>query len=155
MKNAISIFMVILLVQLFYATGVTVIAYSLPSVTNEYVDGAETIASGIDIEDVAADLTNSFDNQLNIPVIELGALVFYSGNILVDLLLNFLTALPQLITQVLSILFMITGVDSQVQNYIQLFLTGMVTIYYFMSLLVLLTNIRGRGTIVWLLFWHL
>lgn len=148
MKNAVSIFMVILLIQLFYATGVTVLAYSLPSVSSNYLDSANTIASGVDIEDVATDLEGSFNNQLNIPVIELGALVFYSGNILVDLLLNFLTALPQLITQILSVIFTITGVDSQVQNYIQLFLTGMVTIYYFMSLLVLLTNIRGRGTIV-------
>lgn len=148
MKNAIGIFMVILLVQLFYASAITIFAYSLPIVDSTYLESSTTIASGINVEDVSADVEDSFSSQLNIPVIELGALVFYSGNILIDLLLNFLTALPQLITQILNLILNIINVDSVIQNYIQIFLTGIVTIFYFMNLIILLTNIRGRGSIV-------
>lgn len=148
MNNAVSVFMVILVIQLFYATSITIVAYSLPSVSSTYLDQSNSIASGINIEDVSTDLQSSLNSQLNIPVIELGALVFYSGNLLLDLLLNFLTALPQLVALVMSIIFNIVGMDAQIQLYVQLFLTGIVTIYYFMSLIVLLTNIRGRGSIV-------
>jgi hypothetical protein len=148
MRNALNIFMVILIIQLFYAVSINIIAYSLPSVTNEYIDQANSISGQVDIQDVTNRMENSFGNQLNIPVIELGALVFYSGNFLVDLLLNFLTALPQLISLVLYIIFNIVGADAQIIYFIQLFLTGIVTIYYFMSLITLLTNIRGRGSII-------
>lgn len=148
MRNAIAIFMVILLIQLFYASAITIFSYSLPIVSNSYLESSTTIASDINIEDVSSDVENSFSSQLNIPVIELGALVFYSGNILVDLLLNFLTALPQLISQVLNLILNMVNVDSNIQNYIQIFLTGIVTIFYFMNLIILLTNIRGKGSIV-------
>jgi len=148
MRNALNIFMVILIIQLFYAVSINIIAYSLPSVTNEYINQANSISGQVDIQDVTNRMENSFGNQLNIPVIELGALVFYSGNFLVDLLLNFLTALPQLISLVLYIIFNIVGADAQIIYFIQLFLTGIVTIYYFMSLITLLTNIRGRGSII-------
>jgi hypothetical protein len=148
MRNALNIFMVILIIQLFYAISINIATYSLPSVTNNYIDQANSISGQVNIEYVPSKMEGSFGNQLNIPVIELGALVFYSGNFLVDLLLNFLTALPQLISLVLYLIFSIIGADAQIIYYIQLFLTGIVTIYYFMSLMTLLTNIRGRGSII-------
>lgn len=148
MSKAISIFMVVLVIQLFYSTAVTTVAYSLPEDVRNYVNPSTTIASNIDIEEVSNDLESSLDSQLNVPLIELGALVFYSGNILLDLMLNFLSALPQLLTLVLTTVFDLVNIDSQINLYLQLFLTGIVTIYYFFSLLVLITNIRGRGSII-------
>lgn len=148
MKNALSIFMVILIIQLFYATSITVFAYSLPQDVQVYAEPSTEIASDIDIESISTDLEENLQSQLNIPLIDLGALVFYSGNLLLDLLLNFLTALPQLITLVISTIFGIMNLDSQIPQFVQLFLTGIVTIFYFISLLQLITNIRGRGSII-------
>lgn len=148
MKNALSIFMIMLIIQLFYASGVTIIAYSLPAELQDYAQPSTSVASNIDIEQVSGDLEDSLQSQLNIPLIDLGALVFYSGNIIVDLLLNFLTALPQLITLVIDTIFQIMNVDGQYTIFVQTFLTGIVAIYYFLSLIVLVTNIRGRGSIV-------
>lgn len=148
MKNALSIFMIILIIQLFYATSVTIVAHSLPDDVKNYVDPSFNVASNIDVDTVSQDLEESLQSQLNIPLIELGALVFYSGNLIIDLLLNFLTALPQLITLVLSTIMQIVNLDTQITIYVQAFLTGIVSIYYFISLIVLITNIRGRGSII-------
>jgi hypothetical protein len=148
MKNAISIFMVILIIQLFYATSITIFAYSLPFDVQSYAEPSTTIASDVNIESISQDLEENLQSQLNIPLIDLGALVFYSGNLLLDLLLNFLTALPQLLSLILTTIFGIMNIDSQIPVFVQLFLTGIVTIFYFISLIQLITNIRGRGTII-------
>jgi len=148
MKNALSIFMVMMIIQLFYASSVTIIAYSLPAELQDYAQPSTSVASNIDIANVSSDLESSLQSQLNIPLIDLGALVFYSGNIIVDLLLNFLTALPQLITLVIDTIFSIMNVDGNYTLFVQTFLTGMVAIYYFLSLIVMVTNIRGRGSII-------
>ena len=99
MGNALQIVSVIILVQLFYAFGITLYTHALGEIPDgaNYLDVFNDVANADTLESTGTQLQDSISQQTNIPILEAGALVFYSGNIILDLLLNFATALPQML----------------------------------------------------------
>ncbi len=140
-------FKVMLIVQLFFSFAITSLTYALPEDTLNYVTSFSDITEKIDLESVSDDVQESVEKQTNIPVIELGALVFYSGNILIDLLLNFAFAIPEMIGMLINgIMILFMGVDSYLFATVQLFSAVAITIIYFISIIQLISSIRsGRS----------
>lgn len=141
--NSLSYLKIIVLVQFFFALGITLLTYTLPADTLNYVTGFSEVGLSLDFETTTAQVQESLDQQTNIPVIELGALVFYSGNIILDLLLNFSFAIPQMFTLLLQGIMIIVGVDSQIALTVQLFISALVLTLYFIELIQLLTGVRS------------
>ena len=143
MKDMMDFFPAMILISLFFSVGVTIISYTLPDGMANY---AVAINNGefVDYNSLTTELQDKVGQQRNLPLIELGALVFYSGNIYIDLLINFITALPQMMSILIN-LFMILfgGLDVVVMFYIESFLTVMFTLLYLISILNLFTNIRS------------
>lgn len=147
MVRIMDLFKVLLIVQLFYAFSITALSYSLPADSLTYVTGFSEVGDTIDLETVSGEVTESLDQQKDIPVIELGALVFYSGNILIDLLLNFALAIPQMLTLLVQGLLNLVGLDSELWVVVQIFASTVVMVMYVLGLIELLTGIRsGRLT---------
>lgn len=144
--EAMDLFKAIILVQLFYSFSITGLAYTIPADAREYTDAFSQIADDISLSGVSTDIQNSLEKQTNIPVIELGALVFYSGNLLIDLLLNFAFAIPQMFGMLVNGIMMLISIDSYISTLIQLFATVVMTALYFIGIIQLLTSIRS-GTI--------
>lgn len=140
-------FQVIIIIQLFYAFAITILAYSMPTNALNYVDSFSDVANDIDLDSVTTDLQDSVESTLNVPIIELGALVFYSGNILVDLLLNFAFAIPEMIGLVINGFLYIFNVDSYLFAIVELFAGAVIIALYFIGILQLLGNIRSGRVI--------
>ncbi len=138
-----DVFKVILIVQLFYAVAITFLVYSMPVDSLQYVTGFSDITGDISLEGVASDVQDSVQAQTEIPVVELGALVFYSGNILIDLLLNFTFAIPQMLMMVVNGVAMLFSIDSNLLNTLQLFISVLVVIMYSIGLIQLITGVRS------------
>lgn len=141
--SAINFFKAVMMVQLFFAICITMYSYALPDDAKSYPSFYEP---DVNIEDISGTIQSSLETQTNIPAIDLGALVFYSGNILIDLLLNFVFAIPQMLTFIINafMLFFI-GADSFILFQLQLFFSAGMVIFYVISLIQLLTNVRtGR-----------
>jgi len=138
-----DVFKVILIVQLFYAVAITFLVYSMPVDSLQYVTGFSDITGDISLEGVASDVQDSVHAQTEIPVVELGALVFYSGNILIDLLLNFTFAIPQMLMMVVNGVAMLFSIDSNLLNTLQLFISVLVVIMYSIGLIQLITGVRS------------
>lgn len=141
--NIMDLFKVIILVQLFYAVCITGLTYSLPSDTLNYVTSFSDVGQTIDLDTVSEDVRDSLESQTNIGVIELGALVFYSGNILIDLLLNFAFALPQMFGLIIHGITILFNLDPIIFALVQLFASVTILVLYFISLIQLLTGIRS------------
>jgi len=133
----------ILMVQLFFAFGVSVLAYALdPMISSDQVIlQYSTTASSM--QNVTDKLSATTQNQLKISVVDLGALVFYSGNILVDLLLNFMTALPSIVTLIIGGFFMLFGGDAFIVAQLKAFIYIILTALYFLGLLSFILEIRS------------
>lgn len=141
--SAINFFKAVIVVQLFFAICITMYVHALPAEAKSYPD---FYTPDINIEQISETIEASLETQTNIPAIDLGALVFYSGNILIDLLLNFVFAIPQMLTFIINAFMMFfVGADSVIMFYIQLFFSAGMVIFYIISLIQLLTNVRtGR-----------
>lgn len=142
-----GLFKLILLVQLFFALCITLVTYTMPEDSLDYVTSFADITETVNLENVATDIESGLEQQTNIPVIELGALVFYSGNILLDLLLNFAFAIPTMIGLLVSGIVRLINLDSFITVTIQLFATVIVTAWYFIAIIQLITGVRS-GRIV-------
>ena len=135
-----------LTVQLFWALGVTLIAAVLPATFLTPVAIYISSSSSNTLDTLGGQLESNVQNQLNLPLIDAASLVFYTGNLIVDLLLNFVTAVPEMFTLLLSGLFILVPIDAIMQTYIKLFLFTLVAMIYFFGLLTFLSNMRsGRG----------
>ena len=140
-------FKAIILVQLFFSVAITSIAYYLPAESYKVTLGFTDVSDGLNLEDISTDVEASFRKQADIPVIEIGALVFYSGNILIDLMLNFAFALPEMIGLIINGILMLINIESQLFIYAQLFASVALLIMYFLGLMQLLTSVRSGRVI--------
>jgi hypothetical protein len=146
MSNTMKLFTMILIVQLFYGFAVTTMAYAVPDDAKTYVTSFSEVDSNLDLETIGTDVEESLESQTNIPVIDIGALVFYSGNILIDLLLNFVLAIPSMITLLINGLMMLINADGYLVLQLQTFAGVLITVLYFIGIIQLLTNVRsGRA----------
>lgn len=138
-----SLFKVVLMIQLFYSFSITTITYALPDDSLDFVTSFSDITSKVNLESVSGDVQDSLQRQTNIPVVELGALVFYSGNILIDLILNFLFAIPEMLAMLINGFTMLFNVDSYLFAIVQLFSSVIIGIMYLLGVIQLLTGIRS------------
>lgn len=147
--SIISGFKVTIVVMLFYALAITVIGYTLQGVTGtaDQISPYNDLANSVDMEGVSTQLEDSLTQQTTIPVIEVGALVFYSGNILIDLLLNFAYALPQMVALLVHGITALFNFNEVIWVYVQIFSSVLITALYFIGLIQLLLGVRSGRVI--------
>lgn len=138
----------IITIMLFYSVAITLIAYSIPPHLLQPVELFQGSGVVVDIDSTTEKLENVVDRQLNVPLFDLGALAFYSGNLVVDLFLNFITAIPQLAQIVLSVLFIFIQVDVGIQSIIKLFVGGAIMTTLTLMVISLILRIRSPGSVV-------
>lgn len=145
MADIVNSFRIVILLQLFFSCGITLISYSMPNESLQYVDIFTAVGHSIGLNEIGQKVENSLQTTTTTPIIEVGALVFYTGNILLDLLLNFAFAIPEMIGLIVNGLMMLFSFDSYFFVTVQLFAFICVMITYFIGLIQLLTNLRtGR-----------
>lgn len=138
---------IMILVQLFFSFGITILAYSMPNNTTPFINSYQSLAGDIDMANIKGDFESSLVSQLDIPAVEVGALVFYSGNILLDLLANFLFAVPIMIGLIISAITNLFSLDNFIVYTVQMFVSVVIGIIYIISLIQLLIGIRSGRVI--------
>lgn len=139
----------ILIMSLFYSFSITSIAYYMPPESINHVQMFSNINSQISLDSVSQEVEGSLQRQTNLPLIELGALVFYSGNILIDMLLNFAFALPQMVVMLIAgVLYLFPTIPIFIKSQITIFSTSILMILYMVGIIQLLTNIRATGKVI-------
>jgi len=148
MAETMSFFKIMIIIQCFFSVAITLLAYAMPADSLNYVHVFEQPTATVNIQNLSNKVQASTQSSLKTPVIELGALVFYSGNILIDLMLNFFFAVPEMIGLIFSGFALLFNFDTYMMAVVEGFATAMITIIYFMAILQMLTNIRSRGSIL-------
>lgn len=93
-----QLFVTMLVVMGFFSFAITGISHAMCSPGNAMVNACPYLdeylinTGTFDMAKTAEHLQTGMSNQAHIPIIETGALLFYSGNFLIDLLLNFFFA---------------------------------------------------------------
>lgn len=145
--NIFGVFAIILIMQLFFSIGITLYIHALPSPSLVYVEQFQLVSQRIDAEEVGSRLEDNINSQRRAPLTDVGALVFYSGNLIIDLILNFFFAIPEMIGLLIFGLQYLLQFPSYLIGQIQLFAASAMIIIYVLSVLELLTGLRtGRIT---------
>lgn len=135
----------IILMSIFYSFAITTLTHFLPADVSS--TGIFTnFNSEASTANINAQVNSGLGQQLNIPVFDLGSLVYYSGNFVVDLLANFVFAIPEMVGIFFAGFFYLFGVDAFLANQLLLVIRVFLGISYSIMLISLLLNIRSRST---------
>jgi hypothetical protein len=144
--GSVETFKAIMFVMLFYSASITLLSYAIPADARQFVTVYSNIGDDFDLESVSTEVSSGLQSQTNIPVIELGALVFYSGNLLLDLILNFMFAIPQMFGILIHGILFLINVDSYIWATVQTFSSVIFIVLYTIGLLQMLLGTRsGRA----------
>jgi hypothetical protein len=139
----------IVMIQLFYGFGITMFAYSLPAGQLTLIGTYEEPSTNLDMTDISQTIEENIQSQLGIPFVDIGALVFFSGNIVIDMLINFFTAIPSMITIAISTFFSLFPIDAFIAAQIKLLLWVVAAILYFIAFLAFIMSVRSQtGSVV-------
>lgn len=145
--ETIELFKVVIMIQLFYGLAITGITYALPADALLEVQAFSDISSSTNFEEISSQIEDSVEQQINMPVIELGALVFYSGNIIIDMVLNSALAIPEMFTILINGICRLISLDSYITSLLMVFAGVVFSVMYFIGIIQLLTNIRSGRVI--------
>ena len=138
--NTFDYFKLIIIVQIFFGVSITIVSYAMPS--DNYI---QLIESGheLDLEETGEMITDAADRQTNIPILDMGALIFYSGNIVLDMILNSIFAIPSMVTTLVSVFTIFFPIDVTLQAYIGIAIFLIIGAIYIISILAFIINLRG------------
>jgi len=130
----------ILLFSMFYSLVMTLLAYSV-TIPTEF-------APEKGIHDIGLNVETLYSRSVGIIVLDLGALVFFTGNAVLDFLINFVTAVPSAITAVLGFAFSFTNLQADVINTVKNSLFMVAVALYVIALIAIILNVRARGGVM-------
>lgn len=139
---------VVLVAQLFYAVGATMLVEAMPADSLEYVTLFEAPAEAYPMQEIGSSVESGASNQLTLPFVDSTTLLFNSGNILINLVFNFIFAVPQLLTLILTAFMIFFAVNPMVATYIKLFFLCFVSILYIVGAISFLMNVRSAGAVI-------
>jgi len=129
----------IVLFSMFYSLVMTLLAYSV-SVPAEF-SPEKTVG------EVSSSLESVYRSSVGVPVIDLGALVFFTGNAVLDFLVNFVTAVPSATTAAIGFALAFTNLPPDVVNLVKSSLYAIGIALYVITLIAIIMNIRSRGAV--------
>jgi len=146
-SNIVDHFKVMIVIMLFYSFSITILSYALVDTDAIGYMSAYSNDGTADFETVATELEAGLTAQTDIPVLDVGSLIFYSGNILIDMLLNFLYAIPEMIGFLVYGIQSLLNIEGHLVELIEGFAFTIMTALYIMGVIQLLAGLRS-GRIV-------
>jgi len=129
----------IVLFSMFYSLVMTLLTYSV-SVPAEFSPEKS-------VNEISSSVESVYKSSVGIPIIDLGALVFFTGNAVLDFLINFVTAVPSATTAVLAFALSFTNLPSDVINLVKGSLYAIGIALYVITLIAIILNVRSRGAV--------
>lgn len=135
--------------MLFYSIATTMLAYSLPAEDLNYVVSFNFGENNIktDYTKISGEVEKNISTQKRVGITDIGGLVLYSGNLVLDLFLNFFASIPSMATLLFKILFLIMPIDNQLATQFLLGVYAFVATAWVLSLIFFITQIRTQTAI--------
>lgn len=148
-SNTWDYFKAVIIIQLFFGLGATMISHALP--TQDYV----TISQQITPEQVESmeDLSKQYNEDIerirnppiDLPIIDTAFILFYTGNIVIDAFLNSLFAIPSMATVIVKAFALFFPINPYNEAMLSLFIYALIAILYIIGIIGVIINIRSQG----------
>lgn len=148
MANFLNYFKAALIVQIFWSFSITLLISTIPAADLTYLTFVSDSPSASALDSVSEEMQDALTTSTTLPVVDSATLVFYSGNIILDLIGNFVTAIPQMITLLIVGLFKLFPIDVHLQDAVKYTAFAFIGILYLFSMLAFITNMRSGGSVI-------
>jgi hypothetical protein len=140
-----QIFIYLLIMQMFYSFCVTMFVPLIPAAQAQQVVMYTDSQGVLNFTTLSSTVQGAVNNQSTIPFLDLGALIFYSTSILLNLVLNFVTAVPQMVLWLLVTLFYFLPFPNAIQASVKMIFIIMLTVLYYLLLIFYITGQRTQS----------
>lgn len=148
-SNTWDFFKMVIIIQLFFGLGVTMISHSLPDRTYITISQEITPENVESIENISSNFTKDIENirnpPIDLPIIDTAFVLFYTGNIVIDAFINSLFAIPSIVTILVKGFGIFVPIDPFFINMISIFVYAFVAILYIIGIIGVIINIRSQG----------
>jgi hypothetical protein len=146
MSNVFRYFVEMITLMFFYSFAVTTLIYAMGVPTSAQLSLTSAFSqSAVNITSVQNQIQGNVEGQARIPVIDIAALVFYSGNMILDLMLNFIFAIPSLLTLLVTIFTTIFSIDPFIAVQLKIIIGAILGVSYILALISFILSIRSRS----------
>ena len=143
MAEVTKMFITLLVVQAFFSFAVTTLVYNMPASLQHHLDEYIFMTDDYSLQKISTAVQAGMTQQTRVPLIETGALLFYSGLYLLDLILNFLFAPAIMLGFLIYGVASIVGWHSTLYIPLQLLFGVLVQAMYLIGIIQLITGIRA------------
>lgn len=145
--SSLDTFKTMMTVQVFWSLVFTLLVYTIPDADQSQLVLVTMSDGTTNLTTISDQFETAVTSQTNIPIVELGALLFYSGNIIIDLLLNFAFSIPQMFSILLNLFFLVMPIYGNIQLVVTSFFMALISIAYAIGILQFVTNLRSGGSV--------
>lgn len=135
--------------MLFYSITATMLTYSLPAEDLRFVVsfdfGEENVKTNY--TDISQEVQKNISTQKKVGITDIGGLVLYSGNLVLDLFLNFFASIPSMATLLFKILFLVIPINTELATQFLLGVYAFITTAWVLSLIFFITQVRTQTAI--------
>jgi len=140
-----QIFTYLLIAQIFYAACISIFVPLIPDAQAQQVIMFTDSQGVIDFGTLSSTVQGAVNDQSTIPFLDIGTLIFYSTSILLNLVLNFVTAIPQMVLLLIVVLFQFLPFGHTIQESVKLVFLIMITVIYYLLLIFYITAQRTQS----------
>lgn len=143
MSDAYTYFKYVLIVQLFFGFGYTMITTFAPNTTDTNLFGA--VANSLTLEDVAGDsgqIQDTLQAQTDVPILSGASLVGLSAMLIVKLILNTFFAFPLMIGLLIEGSLFFLNLDPVLSSLLLQFIIGLASVLYVLAIISYLLKLR-------------
>lgn len=138
---------VVLVAQLFFSFAFTGIMHALPEQDRINLTVFSVQSDSLNASDVSSKIQDSTNRQTNFAVVDIAILAIYSSNIFLDLVFNFVFAVPLMATTILSALFSFIPIDAFLQQQFKIFLLAVISVGYVILMIRFMTGSRTTNAV--------
>jgi len=148
-SNTYDYFKYVIIIQLVFGIGATMISHSLPEQTMVDLSSQITPEEVDSMEDLSTNFTEKIEAirnpPINLPFVDTAFILFYSGNLVIDSLINSIFAIPSMFTVLISGFTIFIPIYAPYKAILQLFVYSVIAILYLIGIIAVLLNLRSQG----------
>lgn len=148
-SNTWDFFKAVIVIQLVFGVGATLIAHSLPDQTYLTISQQVTPEDIESLEALSGDYSENIETIRNPPVdlpfIDTAFILFYTGNLVIDAFINSLFAIPSMASVLVTGFAIFIPLDPAYISTMSLFVYSLIAILYIIGIMGVILNIRSQG----------
>lgn len=148
-SNTWDFFKVVIIIQLVFGVGASMIAHSLPTQTYLTISQQITPENIESMENISGNFTEKIEAIRNPPVklpfVDTAFVLFYSGNLVIDAFINSLFAIPSMFTVLVTGFAIFIPIAQEFEAMLSLFVWSFIAVLYIIGIIGVIMNLRSQG----------